>query len=222
MPPCPADRQPFVTTLYDGTPSARMIPRNITGNFLVGNYGGGNGFVALCSPLAASSPTLPFTIIPSSPSSLPPLPFPKNSCVDNDDGSLLYETHSNLLVYGHQKFKVGGIKNFDNIMAYVTDFAGHWDALGELGYAPNGMSGNRVIFAAPGATYHDCSWTGTLAHSNALYGAPVVAGSQCKGSLTLTAWQELDPAVNDVNSSVNATLPLDEEIMGWARELLMG
>ena len=181
-----ADRQPYVTTLYDGTPSARMIPRNITGNFLVGNYGGGNG------------------------------------CVDNDDGSLLYNTHANLLVYGHQKFKVGGIKTYNNIMAYVTDFAGHWDGVGELGYAPNGMSGNRVVFAAPGAVYHDCSWTGPLAHSNALYGAPVVAGSLCKGPLTLPAWQKLNPALNDVGSSVNATLPFDEEIMGWARELLMG
>lgn len=31
------DRQPYVTLVYDGTPSARMLPRNISNNFLVGN-----------------------------------------------------------------------------------------------------------------------------------------------------------------------------------------
>jgi len=40
------DRQPFVTTLFDGvTPSAQMLPRNISHNFLGTNYGGGNGAV---------------------------------------------------------------------------------------------------------------------------------------------------------------------------------
>jgi hypothetical protein len=40
------DRQPFVTTVFDGvTPSAQMLPRNISHNFLGTNYGGGNGAV---------------------------------------------------------------------------------------------------------------------------------------------------------------------------------
>jgi hypothetical protein len=35
-----------VTTVFDGvTPSARMLPRNISNNFLCTNYGGGNGAV---------------------------------------------------------------------------------------------------------------------------------------------------------------------------------
>jgi len=56
------DRQPYVTTLFDGTPSARMIPRNISVNMLVGNYGGGNGCVdnvSVCTLLF--SVLLPFT-----------------------------------------------------------------------------------------------------------------------------------------------------------------
>ncbi len=162
-----------------------MLPRNISGNMLVGNYGGGNG------------------------------------AVDNDDGSLWFNTHHNLLVYGHQKFKVGGIRSYSNIMAYVTDFAGKWNGPGELAWESNAMHDNRVVFASAGAAYHDCSWTGDLARSNALYGQPAVQGAGCKGSLSLAEWQQLDPAANDVGSTVNATLPTGEEIMQWARELLM-
>jgi hypothetical protein len=161
-----------------------MLPRNISGNFLVGNYGGGNG------------------------------------CIDNDDGSLWFSSHANLLVYGHQKFKVGGILNYDNIMAYASDFAGSWNGPGELPLQPNAMHGNRVVFATPGARYHDCSWVGPLAHSNDLFGSPEVTGAGCTGSLTLTQWQQLNPSTNDVGSTVNATLPSGAEIMAWGKELL--
>lgn len=34
------DRQPFITTIRDGTPSAIMAWRHVYGNFLVSNYGG--------------------------------------------------------------------------------------------------------------------------------------------------------------------------------------
>ena len=34
-----------MSLVYDRTPSARMLPRNISNNFLVGNYGGSNGCV---------------------------------------------------------------------------------------------------------------------------------------------------------------------------------
>ncbi len=162
-----------------------MLPRNISGNMLVGNFGGGNG------------------------------------PVDCDDGTLWFNIHHNLLVYGHQKFKVGGIRSYSNILAYATDFAGHWDGPGELGYETNAMFDNRVVFAAPGAVYHDCSWKGALAHGNTLYGSPVISGCSGGGALSLQAWQRLDPAVNDVGSSVNATLPSGPEIIAWARELLL-
>jgi Zn-dependent M28 family amino/carboxypeptidase len=39
--------------LYDGTPSARMLPRNISHNMLVTNYGGGNGAVDNATGTAA-------------------------------------------------------------------------------------------------------------------------------------------------------------------------
>jgi hypothetical protein len=144
-----------------------------------------------------------------------------NGPVDNDDGSLDFLTHSNTNIYGHQKFKVGGIHSYNNILAYVTDFAGHWNGVGELAWATNAMYGNRVLFAAPGAVYHDCSWVGALAYNNTLYGSPVVTSGQCKGTYTLEQWQKLNPSVNDVGSTVNATIPTGQEIMGWARELLM-
>lgn len=141
--------------------------------------------------------------------------------MDNDDGSLSYNTHSNLMVYGHQKYKVGAIRSYQNILAYVTDFSGHWNGEGESAWGTNAMYGNRVVFASPGAQYHDCSWVGPLAYNNTLYGTPVVSGGLCKRSLTLDQWQKLDPSVNDVGSTVNATIPSGQEIMGWGRELLM-
>lgn len=40
------DRNPYVTIVPDGkTPTAKMLPRNISGNFLVANYGGSNGAI---------------------------------------------------------------------------------------------------------------------------------------------------------------------------------
>jgi len=179
------DRQPYVTLVFDGTPSARMLPRNISHNMLVGNYGGGNG------------------------------------CVDNDDGSLWFNIHDNFLVYGHQKFKVGAIRNMNNVMAYVTDFAGSWSGPGTEFWAPNGMSGNRLVFAGAVAKYHDCTWTGALAHDNTLHGNPFVAGTACPGKqLTLREWQALNPSKNDVGSTVNATIPSPHEIISWGRALV--
>ena len=139
-----------------------------------------------------------------------------------DDGSLFFNTHLNLLVYGHQKFKVGAIKNYDNILSYVSDFAGKWSGPGEDGYEPNGMSGNRVVFATDGAQYHDCSWVGSLAYNNTLFGSPLVAGASCPGgkAMSLAEWQALNPQQNDVGSTSSATRPSGAEIMGWARALL--
>lgn len=87
--------------------------------------------------------------------------------------------------------QVGAIRSFGNVLAYVTDFAGHWcvasrcrgrgtrliggegralrilnlrrpascrSAPGDENDRPNGMWGNRVIFAPnTSAVYHDCS-----------------------------------------------------------------
>jgi hypothetical protein len=152
--------------------------------------------------------------------SVPSLPRAPFFLEDNDDGSLYFNIHGNAMVYGHQKFKVGAIRNYENIMAYVSDFAGTWNGPGADNYETNAMFGNRVIFATANAHYHDCTWVGPLAHDNALYGSAVVQGNQCKPStLTLAEWQALD-ASHDKGSSINATFPTGAEIMGWARELL--
>jgi hypothetical protein len=47
------DRQPFVTKfgIPKGEATAHMIPRNISHNFLVANYGGGNGGATYFFPL---------------------------------------------------------------------------------------------------------------------------------------------------------------------------
>lgn len=191
LPPFPSaawDRQPFVTTVYDGaTPSARMLPRNISHNFLATNYGGGNG------------------------------------AVDNDDGSLWFDNNNNFAVYGHQKFKVGAIRSFGNVLAYVSDFAGKWNGPGQEARQVNAMFDNTVIFAPnASAQYHDCTWNGTaLATRNALYGPEVVvSGARCAATMTLAEWQALDPANNDVGSMWSAQRPSGAEIVAMGRKLV--
>lgn len=161
-----------------------MLPRNISYNFLVGNYGGSNG------------------------------------PVDNDDGSLFFSNNANFAVYGHQKFKVGAISSFGNVLAYVSDFAGNWNGPGEDGYQPNSMHSNTVIFAPTGSgQLHDCSWA-NLSYGNQLFGSVKVSGAGCKSTLTLAEWQALDPASHDPGSTLNSTIPTGTEIVGWGRALL--
>ena len=116
------DRQPYVTTVATGKPSGKMLPRNITNNFMVANYGGSNG------------------------------------AVDNDDGSEYYENNHNFQIYGHQKFKVGAIHSYGNVMAYVSGYGEKWKAAGNIPTDPNTMHDNIVVFA-PSDTpraYHSC------------------------------------------------------------------
>lgn len=121
-----------------------------------------------------------------------------------------------------QKFKVGAITNTYNVLAYISDLAGHWGAAGELGYQGNGIWGNRAVFAPnTSAVFHDCSWTGAYSHDNILYGpSVVVSGSECPKTLTLAEWQALAPATNDVGSVYNSTRPSGAEIVAWGRVLL--
>ena len=130
-----------------------------------------------------------------------------------------FNIHDSCHVYGHQKFKVGAIRNYNNVLAYVSDLAGSWNGVGESGYETNAAFGSRVIFANANASYHDCSWVGNLAHDNTLYGSPTIKGKTCANDYTLAEWQALS-ADNDVGSTVNATFPAPSEIMGWCREKL--
>jgi hypothetical protein len=135
------------------------------------------------------------------------------------------DNNFNYQIYGHQKFKVGAIRVFGAVMAYVSDFAGHWAAPGEEGRRSNAMFNNKVVFqqGKPG-TYHDCSWTGAYAYGNALYSASGVAvtGGSCPAqkAYSLAEWQALS-AANDAGSTFNATMPSGAEIVAWGEALLL-
>ena len=166
-----------------------MAPRNITRNFLVGNYGGGNG------------------------------------AIDNDDGSVYYRNNHNFLVYGHQKFKVGSIESYGNVMAYVSDFgANPWRATGHAIGQPNRMYDNYVVFNPVGSQqYHNQDeWNAT---NNTLFGSHVVLPSvqrQSEPVLSLEQWQAKDPKHHDVGSTVTTTLPVGADIIAEAKKLLQG
>jgi hypothetical protein len=129
-------------------------------------------------------------------------------------------------VYGHQKFKVGAIRVYGAVMAYVSDFAGKWSAPGEEGRRANAMFNNKVVFQqnGPPGAYHDCSWVGQYAYANQLYSAAgvAIAGGGCpaKQAYTLAEWQALS-AANDAGSSFNATMPSGAEIVAWGESVLL-
>jgi hypothetical protein len=178
------DRQPFVTTVATGKASAKMLPRNISRNFLTANYGGTNG------------------------------------AIDNDDGSIHFENNHNFQVYGHQKFKTGGIRSYGNVIAYASDFGAQWGAPGSLGEdTPNAMFDNIVFFNPnpKGCQYHnENEWH---ARNNTLYGACVVIA---KTNKTLPEWQAEDPQTHDVGSRwFNFTAGSDTIIDAARRVLLL-
>ena len=161
-----------------------MLPRNITNNFLVANYGGGNG------------------------------------AVDNDDGSEYYENNHNFQIYGHQKFKVGAIHSYGNVMAYLTGYGEKWDPAGNIPSDPHSMHDNIVVFQSGHRQYHDCqAWHAT---NNSLYGdGVVIQGNSCTGkNYTLEEWQAVDPANHDVGSKYSTTYPSGAEIVAMARAVI--
>jgi len=163
-----------------------MLPRNISNNMLVGNYGGGNG------------------------------------CVDNDDGSLWFDNNHNFAVYGHQKFKVGAIRSFGNVLAYVNpEFAGSWSAVGAQLNRANDMWENVVVFTNATGYYHSCGpWSG---RNSRLYatGGVAVHGADCDNKFySLAEWQARDPMNNDPGTTANTTLPRGFEIVAWGRALV--
>jgi hypothetical protein len=145
-----------------------------------------------------------------------------NGCVDNDDGSLWFDNNHNFAVYGHQKFKVGAIRSYGNVLAYVSGFGEGWQSPGEQLNRANDMYDNVVIYANGSTRYHDCSnWT---ASGQRLYAAAplVISGKDCPGGapLSLAQWQALAPARNDVGTTLNATMPSGAEIVAWGRALV--
>jgi hypothetical protein len=47
-------------------------------------------------------------------------------------------------IYGHQKFKVGAIRSYGNVLAYVYEFGGGWGSPGTIPDEPNEMFDNQV------------------------------------------------------------------------------
>jgi len=182
------DRQPYVTNVATGKPSGLMLPRNITNNFLVANYGGSNG------------------------------------AIDNDDGSEYYENNHNFQIYGHQKFKVGAIHSYGNVMAYLSGYGESWKSIGNIPTDPHAMHDNIVVFQPSSGPrpYHNCDpWK---ARNNSLWAGGkgiVISGANCnRGNFTLAEWQARDPANNDVGSTFHNSLPSGAQIITWARTLI--
>jgi|EP01047_Picozoa_sp_COSAG01_P027988 putative alpha-1,2-mannosidase len=129
-----------------------------------------------------------------------------------------YENNHNFQVYGHQKFKTGAIRSYGNVIAYASEFGGHWKTPGTIEDEPNVMFDNEVFFVDH-AHYHGTKsgWTGKRAYGNALVGAGITLDN-----LTLAQWQALDPAVNDVGSTYKdvAIHTQAAEIIAAARKLL--
>ena len=214
------DRQPFLTTVRDGTPSMRMAWREIHHNFFIDNYSPQEDVDNVRAAATRTTPSLrPFAPAHSRPHwleadwRLAPLLGP---CAWwQDDGSAYYHTHDNFLVYGAQGMKndFGGHDNhhYNNVYAYVgqglgvcSQQAGHED------YYYN----NTAVITGSNVGGFACSGDAkTVVHDNRYF---TPSGSITECHVDLKAWQAQG---NDAGSTV-AALPSDETIIGWAKALL--
>merc|ERR1712019_81196 len=171
------DRQPYLTTVNDGTPSMRMAWREIHHNFLIDNYSPQEG-------------------------------------VDNDDGSAYYHTHHNFMMYGHQGMKndFGGHDNhhFDNIYAYIGRAMG---VTGTLDGHEDYFYNNKVVMTGTDVGNINCKDVKTVLKDNS-YFTPDGTLSECGGNLSQAQANGFD-----IGSTVAST-PSDDDILGWASELL--
>ena len=110
-----------------------------------------------------------------------------------------YENNHNFQVYGHQKFKTGAIRSFNNVIAYASDFGGKWPTPGTLPDDPNAMWSNRVWFQDKGQYHGTQGWTGKRAYDNHLVGLNVTLADG--EAPTLAEWQAKNPSKNDVGST---------------------
>lgn len=148
------DRQPYVSTFGDapdGQPTAHMLPRNLSYNFLVANCASPPPPRACYCEKSSTSAQTPLhgngeglrTIgdqrMGLSLKSARPTDGGSNGAIDNDDESLRYENNHNFQVYGHQKFKTGAIRSYGNVIAYASEFGGHWKTPGTIADEPNAM-----------------------------------------------------------------------------------
>lgn len=189
------DRQPFITTVLNGTPSSQMAWRDVTRNVVISNYGG----------------------------------FKE---VDNDDGSLFYRIHHNLMVYGWgQKFKCGGIESFNNVKAFIS-LGGRFDVgctTSPSAFFPNLWHNDTMVHLGnTNFSYRNCwgsddsghNWDQTQVQNNTIYmptedvHALVACGG---GEITLHDFQ-VDG--NDPGSQELYGYPATETILQWARDAM--
>ena len=201
------DRQPFVTTVRNGLPSALMAWREVRNNLIVANYGGSKE-------------------------------------VDNDDGSLFWRVHNNVMVYGWgQKFKCGAIESHNNLKLFI-DLGGKFDAGCLLDptskvYEPNlWYNDSMVVLQETGNfAYRQCWGKGvgpnnkmvdydrTRSFNNTIYvpSAKVqvqISGGKCPGkTYNLSDFQSLgeDPGTRRI-----VGVPSTDDLLIKARKLLAG
>ena len=171
------DRQPFLTTVRDGTPSMYMAWRNLHHNFFIDNY----------SP---------------------------QENIDNDDGSGYFRSHDNFLVYGGngEKTDFGGHDNhhYGNIYAYAGRALG---VTGTLAGHEDVFASNKVVLTGSGVGGPQCAAPATVMHDNDYY-TPDGTAKECSTDLA-----GMQAKGMELGSSV-ATIPADDVILGWAKELL--
>ena len=197
------DRLPYVTDVANGTASTVPAFNDVRSNFIVANYAADGG------------------------------------CLDNDDGSAYYRIHHNFCVYGGHKSDFDGHSklSYNNVHVYPQVYGGK--CVGELqafpadGYA-EGYYANKCVLPTAGATYLQfadggCALGNTSAELSA-FGRKQLLGNntvyvpggralvKC-GGLTLNATEFLARGY-DAGTTIFPTLPTNDTIIGWARELL--
>jgi len=190
------DRQPFLTTVKNGTATTEMAFRNVWRNFIIANYGGAKE-------------------------------------VDNDDGSLFWNIHSNFMAYGWaQKFKCGAIYSYDNVKAFLQ-LGGKFDA-GCLTedknvFYPNLWHNDTLIaLGSNDFNYRACwgsdgqhDWDKTQVFNNSIYLETSKVNAMVSGcdGKTITLAQLQKEGKEPGSRQFNA-YPPTSKIIQWAKEKL--
>lgn len=143
--------------------------------------------------------------------------------VDNDDGSAMYKTHHNFLVYGNTGLKAdfGGHDNWhtDNVYAYLDSGLGIGSVM--LNGHEDHFQRNKVIQTSSRTGSFICDGPGKTVMDNNTYYTPDGALTVCCSQhphcdTSFEDWQ----AKGNERGSVVRTLPSDQDIISWARALL--
>jgi len=188
------DRQPYVST-FGALPgaTAHMKMRNISYNFLVANYGGGNGAVDNDDQSLRYDNNHNFQVYGHQ-------KF-KTGTIRSYGNVIAYATD-----YGAKWKTPGTIVDDPNVM-YDNKV---WFVDGAVYHA-----------ACTGQKRGGDAWVGKTAYNNALVGLNITLAG-CKGTMSLAEWQAMDPTKNDVGSTYadDRIATQAAQIIAAARELL--